>query len=122
MKVMDKERYKKLIRKASLQRESKNWPQYTKLKTSIMTVVYEIQDGKCFYCQVEMTLDDGPNRVTREHRIPKSKGTYWTDDPVLSCFLCNSTKKDLSEEEFLLSQAFCDIIEKRFTENGPRRF
>jgi hypothetical protein len=102
------------LKKAEKQRVNKNWPKYTQLKTTIMTVVYEIQEGKCLYCQVEMTTEDGPNRITREHRIPKSRGTFWTDDPALSCYLCNSTKKDMSEEEFLLSQEFCDIIEKRF--------
>ena len=92
---------------------------YKQLKTSLMGVLYEAQGGRCFYCEVPMDPDAGQthhSRLTREHRVPKSLGSSWIDSPVLSCFLCNSRKSSLTEEEFLLSDSFMAILRKRYAE------
>jgi len=63
--------------------------------------LFKEQNGQCFYCQQLMLLPDPehgrnplpPNRITREHLIPRTHGG--TDDPdnvVGACSSCNQER------------------------------
>ncbi len=61
--------------------------------------LFEYQDGKCFYCQKEMTND-----ATMDHVVPKSKGGKKSrKNIVLACRNCNSKKGNMPIEKFLLT-------------------
>lgn len=52
----------------------------------------------CFYCAEEVVK----NKKTVDHRVALSKGgTHTSDNLVMACWSCNSSKKDMSEEDFI---------------------
>lgn len=54
--------------------------------------------SKCHYCGNETEKD----QRTADHRIPLGKGgPHSASNLVMACWTCNSSKRDLSEEEFL---------------------
>lgn len=93
-----------------LRQNQSNWPEFRRLKTKLLMMTYIAQDGKCGYCQVVMDWELGPNRMTKEHRIPKSLGSNWHDDPLLTCYTCNNAKGNMSEDEFFDSDKFKRIL------------
>lgn len=80
---------------------------------SKLHVLYERQNGKCFYCFGNMWIfrkrDKRPPGIncanfvaTPDHIIPKSKGgNNDIDNLVCACFGCNSSRgsRDLTEQE-----------------------
>ena len=69
---------------------------------------YANRDGfNCHYCNQPLTLlSNRNNSVTRDHKIPKSKGGNkrgsGSTNIVLACFRCNSKKGDMEYNKFLL--------------------
>ncbi len=58
-------------------------------------ILWEEQDGLCYYCNKPMRLTYGyPDSMTRDHRIPKSKGLRLLNNIVLACYRCNQQKAD----------------------------
>lgn len=61
-----------------------------------LKLIYSTKE--CYYCKNEILPDDR----TIEHLIPLSRGGLHTaTNIVMSCFTCNSSKRDLLEHEFL---------------------
>ena len=58
--------------------------------------VYELTDGKCFYCGCKLDY----NTFHCDHFYPKSRGGKRTDNLVPACQDCNLFKSDMSLEEF----------------------
>ena len=65
-------------------------------------ILFRRQDGKCFYCAREMTLEWGSLfSVTRDHRFPKGRGGRGMPNNVVgACYRCNGLKKCMTEDEF----------------------
>lgn len=60
-----------------------------------------LNNGKCFYCGIETTQEEGKRKLTRDHLYPLSRGG--TDDIsniVVSCKSCNGSKADKTLEEW----------------------
>lgn len=53
---------------------------------------------KCFYCDEPATTDD--------HIVPKSKGGQRLNNLVPACRLCNTTKGDVSQDNFIAFMKF----------------
>jgi len=79
--------------------------------------LFDEQDGKCFYCDVEMLwtpIVDGKYRkeytelqATFDHVKVKSKGgTYAKDNGVCACWKCNTMRSDLPQDVFIKHRAF----------------
>jgi 5-methylcytosine-specific restriction endonuclease McrA len=59
------------------------------------------QEGKCFYCQVELNL----SLATLDHVVPLSRGGETKKgNVVVSCKDCNTKKADATAVELLLLQ------------------
>jgi 5-methylcytosine-specific restriction endonuclease McrA len=60
-----------------------------------------IQQGRCCrYCRIPIQY--GTDNCTREHKQPISrKGTNWISNICAACSLCNSSKNNKTELEFL---------------------
>lgn len=57
-----------------------------------------LKQTHCFYCAKEVVK----NKKTVDHRVALSKeGTHTSDNLVMACWSCNSSKKDMSEEDFI---------------------
>lgn len=74
--------------------------------------LFRQQNGRCYYCQCEMVLDNGymsrpfPKQATREHKIPKSMGGSDDDENVVAaCSACNHKKGNMTESEFKAANA-----------------
>lgn len=71
--------------------------------TSDGTVTDEFLQGlyatdTCRYCQQPTP----PEARTADHRIPLARGgAHSASNLVMACFACNSSKRDLTEEEFM---------------------
>lgn len=70
-----------------------------------LATLHEKQNGRCYYCErLMLPLDNGepfhPLRVTRDHRVPKSKGGKGGPNIVGACYECNHRKGDRFEHEF----------------------
>jgi 5-methylcytosine-specific restriction endonuclease McrA len=53
--------------------------------------------SECFYCENETSREDR----TADHRVALNKGgSHSASNLVMACWTCNSSKRDLSEEEF----------------------
>jgi 5-methylcytosine-specific restriction endonuclease McrA len=66
---------------------------------------YKKQDGKCYYCSVDMVLESiqsRSNECTLDHKIPLSRGgeDHW-ENTCAACKRCNQKKGALTEAEFL---------------------
>lgn len=60
-------------------------------------VKYHEQDGKCFYCQTEIEMQD----AIADHIIPHSKGGKTElDNCAISCKDCNTEKSSLDGKEY----------------------
>lgn len=59
---------------------------------------FSSQSGRCHYCSVALTeLNASP-----DHKLPKSRGG--TDEPtniVLSCWICNRAKNNMTDIEYI---------------------
>ena len=65
--------------------------------------LFKAQDGRCFYCQREMTLDIGfGHTVTRDHVTPIHKGgrPAARANVTGACFRCNQFKGSMTIVEF----------------------
>lgn len=82
---------------------------------------FDIQRGKCLYCQCQMTLElpnTANNYATFEHVVPKSNGGKKYCNIVLVCSKCNSTRKsrNLTDDEFFRTRdALLTIIAYNIT-------
>ncbi len=58
-------------------------------------VLFNLQDKKCFYCNVEIFEEhnDIKKRYTVDHLFPKSRGFSRHGNIVISCLKCNKEKK-----------------------------
>lgn len=104
-----------------------------------LPLLYNLQQGRCFYCGTALVQMGWTNEVrkgyTRDHFFPKAMGNTLTRNTVLSCGKCNRKKGDYlptREEvirfhelwsqihggtifdlsEFLHTQKLIDILEK----------
>lgn len=56
--------------------------------------LWKKQDGKCFYCTVDISLAD----ATLDHRVPRSRGgKNALSNLVVACHFCNQEKGDRCE-------------------------
>lgn len=61
--------------------------------------IYKEQDGKCYYCQVELN-----NIFDVDHKIPVSReGTSWPENLCCACIPCNRSKHNRTDIEFIKS-------------------
>lgn len=74
----------------------------SKRSRAIKLTLFEIQEGKCFYCFTEVVMESGlDSSATLDHLIPKSVGGANTrDNLVLACNRCNQAKKSRSVQEY----------------------
>lgn len=73
------------------------------LKIPKRAIVFKKNDGKCFYCDDQLTIDD---EWHIEHKQPKSKGgTNDIENLVPSCKSCNLKKHNKTAKEFLEASA-----------------
>lgn len=66
----------------------------------------ELQQGRCFYCGIEMDLDGSNAKYSAsiEHMIPMSQGGLnVAENIVMSCRSCNSAKRSKSAAVFIKS-------------------
>jgi hypothetical protein len=76
-----------------------------KLETKVpkRAIVFKKNDGKCFYCNDQLTIDD---EWHIEHKQPKSKGgTNDIENLVPACKSCNLKKHNKTAKEFLEASA-----------------
>lgn len=65
---------------------------------------FNAQAGKCFYCAIDMSLNDysGLHAPTRDHLLPKSKGGKLDEyNTVCACWKCNQEKGDMPAAVFM---------------------
>jgi HNH endonuclease len=56
---------------------------------------------RCYYCKREMILSRGqPNTVTRDHKVPRSRGGRGAANIVAACARCNNVKGNMTDTEF----------------------
>lgn len=68
------------------------------------------QGGVCYYCYSCLTL----YKKTADHKVPRSVGGGSdTKNLVAACFACNHAKGTMSEEEFLQSDRYFNILQSR---------
>lgn len=92
--------------------EAPNWLVVSRIRRRL----FEEQNGRCFYCNILMTLTN-PNLslyCTIDHVIPRSRGGTWDyENLVGACSPCNYCKKSKSAIEFLASEEFASISRHR---------
>jgi len=73
-----------------------------KLSTSNIVILMTNQQGKCYYCGVNLyTLAMNNKTLHIDHKIPHSKGgASKIDNYCLTCAPCNHSKNNKSVEEF----------------------
>lgn len=74
-----------------------------------LATLHQAQNGRCFYCSGPMYLPNDSRcsferRVTRDHRVPLSKGGRGGPNIVGACYQCNSKKGNLDEDEWMAAQ------------------
>lgn len=58
-----------------------------------LVALHEKFGGKCQHCGIQTNLGRfGPDRATRDHHIPRSKGGGEGGNLILACAACNSTR------------------------------
>ncbi len=69
---------------------------------------FEEQQGKCHYCEVEMTYTPNcPDYCTADHRQPRVLGGSDDYDNIAACCkTCNELKGAMTEEQYLDSDSF----------------
>lgn len=76
-----------------------------KKKTIIKHYLVNKQGGKCYYCNKKL------QELSLDHKQPRSKGgTDHISNLAITCYYCNNTKGNMTENEF---KAF--IIQTRIT-------
>lgn len=88
-------------------KEETDWSNnaYYSIRKSISTYLYNINDGKCFFCKEKISSDDAG---TTEHILSKSKYkmfTYKPENLTFACKTCNRLKNDI---EVLVKQQLRD--------------
>lgn len=63
-------------------------------------VLFDRQNGHCFYCGLKRTI----GQMTKEHKVPRSKGGRGGNNLVLACHPCNNAKGAKSIDDFVQSQ------------------
>lgn len=67
-----------------------------------ITKTLGIQDGRCYFCNWKLIWRDGRKFPRSDHLIPITdpRSSNWPSNIVLVCPHCNSTKSNLSADEF----------------------
>lgn len=78
--------------------------------------LWEQQEGRCAYCNVEMTTSAGgrePTTVSLDRVDPSLP--YYIENVVLACWSCNAAKGEASYQEFI---EWCKRIAERYGEDA----
>lgn len=75
-------------------------------KKLIRSFLHERQQGKCFYCFVDLDISDGIWDMSQychiDHAVPKSRGgSNGIHNLVLACPRCNINKSVMTPSEFV---------------------
>jgi 5-methylcytosine-specific restriction endonuclease McrA len=83
--------------------------------------LFDAFDGRCFYCDTELTLairttrQPYPNSITRDHKIPLCKGgSNAASNIVAACYRCNKLKGEKHWYTFV-------VIAKQLPSSRPRQ-
>lgn len=64
------------------------------------------QGWRCFYCNRNMTRQQGPRMLTMDHKLPVSRGGKTSRaNLVAACLCCNQAKGQFTIEDFSARQA-----------------
>ncbi len=69
------------------------------LSVDILIEKYKAQDGRCFYSGIELSLDTGDFAISIDQVVPR--GGYTPENTVLTCWIVNHMKKNLSASKFV---------------------
>ena len=74
-----------------------NWPKIVAIKQDL----FNLQKGRCLYCRTRFKFHQ---EMVLEHIVPISKGGKDVpDNRVLACMICNSSKSNLSIQDWFVS-------------------
>ena len=96
-------------------------------KSLIFSLLWEVQEGKCFYCKSILAKEtfDRKNQKdgwTRDHFLPRSAGHFHLYNNVLACGYCNESKaaEAPTEAECAAFSVMYDKINARHAEIYPK--
>ncbi len=70
--------------------------------------IYELQEGRCYYCLTKISYNGRKRNFDADHIKPLAQGgTNWPDNIAAACKACNSQKSDLG------GLAFWNRLEKK---------
>lgn len=73
-----------------------------RVQTSNLETLFHAQKGRCFYCNLPMTLGAGSVEcASRDHIIPRAAGGRNEGNLVAACVECNRWKADKPLRSFL---------------------
>lgn len=84
--------------------------------------LYELQKGKCFYCECNMKLIIGQystedNIITLDRKVPEMEGgTYCFDNLIGACQKCNNLRGSIPFEIFKEEKLYLDKNKQRRVE------
>ena len=82
-------------------------PRTRRFQKSTMTAAFDACGGRCFYCGTQLTLVfvKGSPTWHCDHLMPSSLGGVDADgNAVAACVPCNTAKRDLFHEQFVLNE------------------
>lgn len=79
--------------------------------------LFKLQDGKCFYCKIDVIpvfpgqRKQNDDSATRDHIIPKSRITYDSSkyinhNTIMACAKCNRKRGDMDFIDFMVISGY----------------